>query len=76
MTRITLIPMPAIHPHPPAAPHSPAASTCPSAANGPGSPPHWHSRQLFGPHAEVSIAHGDAVYRLRVTSLGKLILTK
>ena len=34
------------------------------------------SEQLFAGLAEVQIAHGDAVYRLRQTSLGKLILTK
>jgi hemin uptake protein HemP len=34
------------------------------------------SEQLFADCPEVQIAHGDAVYRLRQTSLGKLILTK
>lgn len=34
------------------------------------------SEQLFAEFPEVQIAHGDAVYRLRQTSLGKLILTK
>ena len=34
------------------------------------------SEQLFADFPEVQIAHGDAVYRLRQTSLGKLILTK
>jgi hemin uptake protein HemP len=68
--------MPAIHPPPLAARHSPVADPRPGVATGPDSPPHWQSRQLFGPHAEVTIAHGDAVYRLRITSLGKLILTK
>jgi hemin uptake protein HemP len=35
------------------------------------------SRVLFAQgHDEVEIAHGEAVYRLRRTSLGKLILTK
>jgi len=34
------------------------------------------SEQLFADYPEVQIAHGDAVYRLRQTSLGKLILTK
>lgn len=38
--------------------------------------PHWRSEQLFGPLEEIQIAHGTAVYRLRKTSLGKLILTK
>ena len=34
------------------------------------------SQQLFGEFPEVQIAHAGAVYRLRRTSLGKLILTK
>ena len=34
------------------------------------------SEQLFAEFPEVQIAHGDAVYRLRRTALGKLILTK
>jgi len=34
------------------------------------------SEQLFAGCPEVQIAHGDALYRLRQTSLGKLILTK
>lgn len=34
------------------------------------------SEQLFADFSEVQIAHGDTVYRLRQTSLGKLILTK
>lgn len=34
------------------------------------------SRQLLGAAAEVEIEHAGAVYRLRRTSLGKLILTK
>jgi hemin uptake protein HemP len=34
------------------------------------------SEQLFAECPEVQIAHGDVVYRLRQTSLGKLILTK
>jgi hemin uptake protein HemP len=34
------------------------------------------SEQLFADDPEVQVAHGDAVYRLRQTSLGKLILTK
>ena len=34
------------------------------------------SEQLFAGLSEVEIQHGDAIYRLRRTSLGKLILTK
>lgn len=34
------------------------------------------SATLLGPRGEVFIRHHDQVYRLRVTSQGKLILTK
>ncbi|HEY0817285.1 MAG TPA: hemin uptake protein HemP [Rhizobacter sp.] len=34
------------------------------------------SRQLLGDAKEVLIEHHGAIYRLRETSLGKLILTK
>ncbi len=36
----------------------------------------WRSAELFGPAHEIEIEHGHAIYRLRLTSLGKLILTK
>lgn len=34
------------------------------------------SAELLGAARELEISHGDALYRLRLTSLGKLILTK
>jgi len=34
------------------------------------------TRALFGADNEIEIQHGEAIYRLRITSLGKLILTK
>lgn len=34
------------------------------------------SAELLGSARELEISHGDALYRLRLTSLGKLILTK
>jgi hemin uptake protein HemP len=34
------------------------------------------SRELFGDAREIVIAHGDEIYRLRLTALNKLILTK
>ncbi|MCY4746496.1 hemin uptake protein HemP [Pelomonas sp. UHG3] len=37
---------------------------------------HIDSAALLGPGGEVLIHHQQQVYRLRVTSLGKLILTK
>jgi hemin uptake protein HemP len=39
-------------------------------------PVHYDSRELFGGRTEICIAHEDAVYRLRITRAGKLILTK
>ncbi|WP_458309361.1 hemin uptake protein HemP [Bradyrhizobium sp. 195] len=34
------------------------------------------SRELFAAEREIIIAHGEDVYRLRLTSQNKLILTK
>jgi hemin uptake protein HemP len=34
------------------------------------------SRELFTSGREITIAHGDETYRLRLTSQNKLILTK
>lgn len=42
----------------------------------PAAEPRISSRQLLGTGKEVLIEHRGAVYRLRETSLGKLILTK
>lgn len=39
--------------------------------------PAWiDSRAVFAGRNEVLIRHGDQMYRLRITKLGKLILTK
>lgn len=35
-----------------------------------------NSRDLLGDHAELRIKHQGSEYRLRITSQGKLILTK
>ena len=40
------------------------------------SPARLNTANLFAATNEIQIEHGDAVYRLRITSLGKLILTK
>ncbi len=40
------------------------------------SPRRVTSETLLAGNTEIEIEHGDAVYRLRLTSLGKLILTK
>ncbi len=39
-------------------------------------PPLVRSEQLFGRGTELRIEHRGAIYRLRQTALGKLILTK
>ncbi len=41
-----------------------------------GVPPALNSASLFKGAAELQIDHGGVIYRLRQTSLGKLILTK
>ena len=64
--------------------------SCPPSAAAPATPPEpspatgteatpkmrLHSEQLFRGRDEVEIVHGQSLYRLRITSLGKLILTK
>jgi len=51
-------------------PTSPDRASCALAAR------RWRSTELFGHLHEIEIEHGQSVYRLRLTSLGKLILTK
>ena len=46
------------------------------AASSPATQARWRASDLFGAAQEIEIQHGDAVYRLRQTALGKLILTK
>jgi hemin uptake protein HemP len=46
------------------------------ATSGPTGCPRWDSRTLLGQAEQAEIHHGDQVYRLRLTALGKLILTK
>jgi hemin uptake protein HemP len=36
----------------------------------------WSTAELLGNDGQVEIDHAGVLYRLRVTSLGKLILTK
>lgn len=54
-------------------PSPPAPRPVPATAP---SRPVLRSEQLFGGAQEVLIEHRGAVYRLKLTSLGKLILTK
>ena len=66
-------------PVPPSSPPKPQApSEGPSGAEGGGtaSSPRYASEAIFGNATEVLIEHHGALYRLRRTSLGKLILTK
>lgn len=39
-------------------------------------PRRLHSRELLGQDRELEIEHAGQLYRLRLTQLGKLILTK
>ena len=58
-----------------AAPHAPYVPHAPHAPNeDPAS--RWRSSELLGARQEIEIEHGAITYRLRLTSLGKLILTK
>lgn len=58
---------------PPQAPHSTAEG---GPAQRPAAAPLLRSSELFGVHKEILIEHQAQLYRLRLTSLGKLILTK
>lgn len=60
------------HPAPPAAAEA-AAPLTPAPV---GTPLRWRSEDLMQQQAQVEIAHGGQIYRLRVTAQGKLILTK
>lgn len=48
----------------------------PSPCARPANPPRMSSVALLQGGRELEIQHGDAVYRLRLTAMGKLILTK
>jgi hemin uptake protein HemP len=57
----------------PLAPSNPPAQACAQLA---APPRRIHSGELLGQGKEVEIVHAGQCYRLRLTSLGKLILTK
>ncbi|MBZ8141120.1 hypothetical protein CLD22_14555 [Rubrivivax gelatinosus] len=62
---------------PPAdAPARPAAAAVMHKPAAAGRRPRWDSAALFAGSDEIEIVHGDALYRMRITSMGKLILTK
>lgn len=53
-----------------------AAAGLPSGAGGIAPRRRLSSQALLGNEREIEIEHGGQLYRLRLTSLGKLILTK
>lgn len=55
---------------------SDAQESPPPPRAGPGGPRIVRSAELLAGEREVAIVHGDETYRLRLTSTGKLILTK
>ena len=62
---------------PPADPSRlPIVSAHPATAASSHEPRRWTSRALLDGEREVLIDHEGSTYRLRLTSLGKLILTK
>lgn len=67
-------------PVPPATPPKPPASRSDASARdaegGTELRPRFSSEAIFGRATEVLIEHQGALYRLRRTALGKLILTK
>jgi hemin uptake protein HemP len=70
--------MSAAAPNPPRPPHGarPDPDEPAEHAAADSGPPRIPSTQLFGSGTEVHIEHRGAIYRLRQTALGKLILTK
>jgi hemin uptake protein HemP len=62
----------------PQVPASPPGAPTPNLPNDRAAPAPrvWQSHDLMDGHAEVQIEHQGARYRLRVTALGRLILTK
>lgn len=64
------LPLAALSPPPQRLPHPPAPGAAAEA------PRRWRSSELLRGSAEIEIEHGAAVYRLRLTAQGKLILTK
>ena len=61
---------------PPKPASAPPVTTTPSPPSRAASTVRIDSAQLFGSAVEVQIDHHGAIYRLKQTALGKLILTK
>lgn len=68
--------MPPVHPPSAREAQQPPATALAQAAAQSSATPCWPSELLLGSGAEVHIRHGEALYRLRLTRQGKLILTK
>lgn len=64
------------HSEPPSTGTHAAPAPIPAPAADPGGPRRWQSQQLLQGAREVQIEHQGQVYRLQLTALGKLILTK
>jgi hemin uptake protein HemP len=60
----------------PAAPATPPPALPEPEGHPSGRPARASSAELLRGAREIEILHGDALYRLRVTAQGKLILTK
>lgn len=65
-----------LHPHTVARPFTPTPVPPGAVGHDAAARRRYVSAHLFGDTTEVEILHGESVYRLRLTSLGKLILTK
>jgi hemin uptake protein HemP len=63
-------------PTPPGSATLASASSAPAAHKSSGRTARVSSEHLFGGAVEVQIEHRGALYRLKQTALGKLILTK
>ena len=66
----------AVKPHPPALARASTPEERPVVPTATACGRRWRSAELFGNDQQIEIVHGQAIYRLRLTSLGKLILTK
>ncbi|HEY4200691.1 MAG TPA: hemin uptake protein HemP [Devosiaceae bacterium] len=59
-----------------ATPQAPAQSASPRPRTVLQGPRRFNTAELFGEATEVEIEHEDALYRLKITRQGKLILNK